>query len=81
MTRDSKQDAVQQDMAARTTAQLQSELDEMLSWFESGNMDIDEAVVKYEQGLTLIAEIEKRLKAAENTVKKLAVSFEKAETD
>jgi exodeoxyribonuclease VII small subunit len=62
---------------AKSTAQLQTELDELLNWFESGDIDIDQAVDKYKQGLELIKEIEDRLKTAENTVKKLAVSFNK----
>ena len=60
----------------KTTAQLQAELDELLVWFESDKIDIDEAVIKYEQGLELIAQIEKRLKSAENTVKKLSQRFD-----
>lgn len=56
----------------KSTAQLQAELDELIVWFESDKVDLDEAVTKYKQGTELIAELEKRLKTAENTIKKIA---------
>jgi len=55
----------------KTTSELQTELDELLMWFESDQVDIDEAVTKYEHGLKLVAELQKRLKNAENTIKKI----------
>ncbi len=58
--------------AAKTTSELQAELDQVLLWFESERVDIDEAVKKYEQGLALVKEIQQRLKTAENKIKKIA---------
>jgi exodeoxyribonuclease VII small subunit len=55
-----------------STAQLQTELDELLLWFESDQVDLDEAVAKYKRGTELISELETRLKLAENTIKKIA---------
>jgi len=55
-----------------TTAQLQQELDELLLWFESDKVDLDEAVKKYERGTQLVKELEARLKIAENTIKKIS---------
>lgn len=55
-----------------STAQLQTELDELLLWFESDQVDLDEAVAKYKRGTELIKELETRLKLAENTIKKIA---------
>ena len=57
--------------STKTTNELQTELDELLLWFESDQVDIDEAVKKYEQGLRLVAEIQDRLKTAENIIKKM----------
>jgi len=54
-----------------STAKLQAELDELIMWFESDKVDLDEAVVKYKRGTELIAELEKRLKTAENVITKL----------
>ncbi len=51
---------------------MQSELDELLDWFNSDNVDIDKAVAKYEQAQKLLAEMEIYLKEAENKIKKLS---------
>lgn len=58
--------------AKQTTAQLQKELDELVLWFESDQVDLDEAVAKYKKGTDLIKELELRLKQAENTITKIA---------
>lgn len=55
-----------------TTAQLQSQLDELLAWFESDQVDLDQAVTKYQQGTKLIALLQDRLKTAQNTIKKIS---------
>lgn len=52
--------------------ELSDELAKIIEWFESDKVNLDEAVVKYEQALALITEIEKYLKTAENKVKKLS---------
>ena len=54
-----------------STAQLQSQLDEILAWFEQENVDLEEAVTKYQQGTKLVALLQERLKTAENTIKKI----------
>lgn len=58
----------------KTTAQLQTELDEIIIWFESDQVDLDEAVKKYQRGTELIAELQNRLTSAENTIKKITKS-------
>ena len=55
----------------KTTAELQTELDELLLWFESDQVDLDEAVKKYKRGTELVAELQKRLQSAENTINKI----------
>ncbi len=52
--------------------ELSAELAKIIEWFEGDKVNLDEAVVKYEQALALITEIEKYLKTAENKVKKLS---------
>ena len=56
----------------KSTIELQAELDELLLWFESDQIDIDEAVKKYEHGLKLVSDLQARLKSAENTIKKIS---------
>ncbi len=57
----------------KTSAQLQTELDELLAWFESDDVDLDEAVAKYEQGQAILKELQARLRTAENTIKNLSI--------
>lgn len=59
----------------RDYQKMNTELAEIIEWFESGKVNLDEAVVKYEQALVLIAEIEKYLKTAENKIKKISTKF------
>ena len=56
---------------AKSTAQLQQELDELLLWFDSETIDLDEALSKYENGKQLIVELETRLKKLENKIIKI----------
>lgn len=54
---------------------LSAELDKILDEMQSTDIDIDEAVKKYEQGMKILAELESRLKTAENKVKKVRADF------
>ncbi len=55
----------------KTYAGLRAELDELLSWFDQEDLDVDQAITKYQQAIKLTQELEAYLKQAENTVKKL----------
>lgn len=61
-------------MAKKTYKDLKQELDEVLSWFEGGEVDLDEAVAHYERGMRLVKELELYLKDAENKVTKIKAS-------
>jgi exodeoxyribonuclease VII small subunit len=60
-------------ITAKSYRQLSSQLAELLAWFESEDLDIDQASAKYEEALQLISVMEKHLKTAQNKVKKLTV--------
>lgn len=49
---------------------LNEELNEILSELQSGELDIDEAVKKYERGIKIVGELETYLKTAKNKVSK-----------
>lgn len=51
--------------------QLRSELEQIIKWFESEDIDIDQAIGKYEEALGLVKDIEKYLKEAENKLSEL----------
>lgn len=57
--------------SSKTYSQLRTELDELLSWFDQEDLDVDKAIEKYQQAITLTQELETYLKQAENKVKKL----------
>lgn len=57
------------------TAALQAELEAIIAWFESEEADLDKAVDKYERGLLIAKELEKRLQVTENSVNKLQKLF------
>lgn len=56
---------------------LTDELNQIIDWFEGDEVDLDEALGKYEQAMALIVEIEGYLKSAENKVRKITIKFDK----
>jgi len=58
--------------AKKSYRQMNEQLAEILAWFESEQVDLDEAVAKYEQAIKLLGEMETYLKTAQNKVKKIA---------
>lgn len=51
---------------------LKAELDALLEAMQSEELDVDEALAKYERGQQLIAELQDYLKTAENKIIKRA---------
>lgn len=50
-------------------------LREIVAWFDNPDIDIDEALGKYEQGQKLIELLESELKTAKNKVEKIKLKF------
>jgi len=57
--------------SAKSYSELSAELAEIMEWFEGGEVDLDEALVKYQQASQLLEQMEKYLKTAANKIKKL----------
>lgn len=51
-----------------TYAVMMSELQEVLNAMQSGLLDVDEMITKYEQGKKLVTDLEEYLKEAKNSV-------------
>lgn len=51
--------------------ELQEELDTIISELQSEEIDIDEAVIKFEQATKITKQIKKYLDTAENTLKRV----------
>lgn len=58
--------------SSKTYKEMSEELDNILAWFESGDVDLDKAVQKYGQAQKLLDEMENYLKTAENKIRKIA---------
>ncbi|HET7529278.1 MAG TPA: exodeoxyribonuclease VII small subunit [Candidatus Saccharimonadales bacterium] len=59
-----------------TYSQMADQLNSLVEWFESDQVNLDQAVGKYEEAMELLGRMEQFLKDAENKVKKIAVKFE-----
>jgi exodeoxyribonuclease VII small subunit len=52
------------------------ELEEIIEWFEGGEVDLDLGLKKFERGLELASLCRNRLKEVENRVNELKVKFD-----
>jgi exodeoxyribonuclease VII small subunit len=57
--------------SGKSYREMAEQLEQIMAWFESGDIDIDEAVKKYEEATKLLEQMEKYLKTAENKIKKI----------
>ena len=58
----------------RSYRQMDEDLSKLMAWFESEDVDLDEALVKYEQAAKLIDQMEKYLKVAKIKITKITKS-------
>ena len=61
--------------ANKTVAQNLEKLEELLAWFESEEITVEESLVKYEEALRLSKELEDQLKNAKNKVEVIKKKF------
>jgi exodeoxyribonuclease VII small subunit len=54
-----------------------AKLEQIVAWFESDDVTLNESMQQFEQGMKLAQELEKELKAAENQVNVLKEKFTK----
>lgn len=59
-----------------TLEQQMTELDELLAWFDQPDIDLDEALSKFEDGVKLAERLKKRLEVVENKVSILKERFD-----
>ncbi len=59
-----------------STQEKMRQLEIIVEWFESDDVDIDEALQKYEEGLVLVSELQDDMKIAKNKFTKLQKSFD-----
>ncbi len=51
------------------------ELEQIVEWFESEEVDIDQALEKFERGMELASNLEKQLSEMENKVQEITQKF------
>jgi exodeoxyribonuclease VII small subunit len=61
--------------ANKTVAQKLEKLEELLAWFESEEITVEESLVKYEQALELSKELQAQLENAKNQVEVIKKKF------
>lgn len=52
------------------------ELEAITKWFESSEVDLDQALVKFERGMELAGELKNRLQAVENRIEQIKQRFD-----
>lgn len=57
-------------------AEDMAELEAITAWFESPDIDLDEALAKFERGMELASSLKKQLGVVENKIEKIKKSFE-----
>lgn len=62
--------------ATKNLNQQLQELDELLAWFEQPNVDLEEALKKFDQGVELAEAIKKHLSKVENKITVLKERFD-----
>ena len=65
----------------KTLRELIMEFDEIVNWFDNDNLDIDEAIAKFEQGNELSEEIKQRLLDAKNKIEIVKKKFDSVESN
>jgi exodeoxyribonuclease VII small subunit len=59
----------------RSYKQMSDDLNVLIEWFESEEVNLEQAIEKYEQAMQLIDEMEDYLKTAQNKLKKITSKF------
>lgn len=69
-------------MSTKSNTSIQTKmkkLETIVEWFESEDVDIDEALTKYEAGLKLANELQDDIKSTKNKFTKIKKSFDKVD--
>ena len=58
--------------------ELMSRLDEIVAWFNSGDIDIDQATHKFDEGVKLAEQIKSRLAETDTKINQIKLKLEQA---
>ncbi len=65
-------------MSEKSLSERLADLDELVAWFEQDNLDIDEAIKKFDEVTVLSESIKKDLAGLENKITVLKKKFDEA---
>lgn len=68
------------DKKSKSLSKQLAELDALVAWFDQPDIDVDEALKKFEAGMALTKEIKKQLAEAENKITVLKQKFDQERT-
>jgi len=60
----------------RTYNDMSDELNKIIAWFEGDEVNLEDAVAKYETAMSLLNDMEEYLKSAQNKIKKITLKFD-----
>lgn len=60
---------------SKSLNELMTELDEVVAWFGSSDIDLDEAAIKFARGAKLVEEIKARLAETENKISQIKLDM------
>ena len=60
----------------KSLKELLAEFDEIVAWFDNDDLDVDAAIVKFEEGSKLADEIKKRLAESKNKIEVIKKKFD-----
>jgi exodeoxyribonuclease VII small subunit len=63
-------------MSSKTLKQNLGKFEEIVGWFDGGDIDVEQAISKYEAGAKLAAEIKRQLESEQNRIEVLAQKFD-----
>lgn len=67
------------DLTKLSLTELMGELNAIVDWFNSGDVDIEQATVKFDQGVQLAEAIKAKLSETENKVNQIKLKLDRVE--
>lgn len=69
------------DLEKMSLNDLLKQLDEIVAWFNNGEVDVEQAAAKFDEGVKLAEVAKKRLSETENKVNQIKLKLEKFEAE
>lgn len=64
------------DTSSASLKDLMARLNEIVGWFGSEDIDLEQATAKYDEGMTLVEQIKERLAQTENRINQIMLQYD-----